>query len=175
MVLNSILLYLPVILFWRFVLWYGEPDGARFVLAFKIFSLIALTHIYILVNLKSNVDRFALATDIWLIVCGFLSWLALWDALRFFGQHLSVTGYWLIVFLVAVITSFWFKGGLIGAGTAPPESVRKYSVKILALIFVVLIASYGFRDETLLVATLPTILFSYLSKFYCKQFQKSNI
>ena len=169
-VITSILLYLPVIIFWRFVFFHTEPDGARFVLAFKLFSIVALAHVFIMMNLKSSVDRFALATDIWLIVCGLLSWLGLWDTLRFFGENLGVTGYWIVVLVVSLTATYGFPGGLIAAGQATPEAVRRYSLIILLLIFLVLMISYGFRDETFWAAILPTIFLSSLSKYFCSQY-----
>ena len=172
---NSIYLYFPVILFWQFVFWDGDPDGGRYVLSFRIFSVVALIHLVVLVNYRKPFDRFALATDIWLIVCGVLSWLALWEFLRFFGDHLRVTGYWIIVFLVGIISTYMINGGLIGTRSASKEHVRALSLKILLLIGIILVISYGFRDETLWAAVLPTIFLSVLSRKYCRNANEENI
>ncbi len=172
---NSIYLYFPVILFWQFVFWHGDPDGERYVLAFRVFSVAALVHLIVLANFRKPVDRFALATDIWIIVCGVLSWLAFWDFLRYFGDHLRVTGYWIIVFLVGIISTYAINGGLIGSRSAPKEHVRAFSLKILLLIGIMLVISYGFRDETLWAAVLPTIFLSALSRKYCRNANGENL
>jgi len=154
--------YAPVILLWQFVPVDGSGANEQYVEAFRIFLFVATVHLIAATYMCCPFDRIAMATDIWLIVCGVLAWMQLWPQLNWFAGNLRGSGLWAVAVPLCLILTLYSKYGVIGINLSNPDRVRSYNLAIVALVVAVLIYSLFVRHSFALSVIVPTIGLSFL-------------
>jgi len=152
--------YIPIILLWRYVPADGSASNVEYVNAFRIFFFVAGVHLALAVHLLAPLDRIALATDFWLLLCGALAWAELWESLQWFAGHLRGTGVWLIAVPLCVFLALHSKYGVISAKEGDSSAIRRYSLITVIAMSGVLVASYFVRNSVAWSVIVPTVILS---------------
>lgn len=106
-------------------------------------------------------DRIAMATDLWLILCGVLAWTELGETLQWFAGHLRGTGVWGIAVPLCLYLAYQSRYGVICARTGNRLAIRRLSLMVVAAMCVTLVASYFVRESVYWSVIAPTVLLSF--------------
>jgi tetratricopeptide (TPR) repeat protein len=162
--------FLPLIVFATYAFWDGTPTDARWVEAFKLGGLAALGHLFVVLRRGRPADRLILGVNLYLLAGGLAAFTQQWWFLRYYGA-LKESAIFLFMLGVGAVATFATAAGFLGVADAPPATVRRYSLWMLAATIAALGISFVFHGNTRLSAGVPVAGLAILQRVLAQRAQ----
>ncbi|WP_295565510.1 hypothetical protein [uncultured Stenotrophomonas sp.] len=155
------LAFLPAVVFLRFAQWQGVVSDERWMLAFQIASPFALAYLLAAMLRSSPSNRLVLATNVYLLGGGVMSFFQYWPGLAWYGRLREAAVMWIVVG-VGIAATFFSRAGFIAVRGGNARMIRRDSLLMLLAAFAGLAVAYAGRGSPLIAVVIPMMLISLL-------------
>ncbi|WOB47933.1 hypothetical protein NYR97_11575 [Xanthomonas hydrangeae] len=153
--------FLPAVIFLRFAQWNGIVSDDRWMLAFQISSPFACVYLLAAALRRSPANRLVLATNLYLLGGGIMSFFHYWPGLAWYGR-LREAAVMLLVVVVGVMAILFTRSGFIAVQYGDPQRVRRDSLLLLAAAIAGVAVAYACRGNPFVAVVVPMMLLSLL-------------
>ena len=159
---GKFLAVLPITFFIVYLRLGGGPEGIYFPPALTLASVLALVVVSVLSLRKVPINRLVAGVNLWLALGG-ASMIFGWDNILWYFIELREIGFFMVMFVVGVVSTFAFKSGYVGIPHPDRKKVMRYSLHLLLVTAVCMVISHIFKGNILLGGTLPFIALSVIN------------
>ena len=169
-----LLQFFPLTIFLMIALQHGTPQPADWLNAFVWGGSMAILQFALLLSGKNPLNRIVLGVNLYLIFAGIAAFTGLGVLLKILDD-LKESAVFLSILAVGICTTITSKFGFVGTvEIASPKSVKTYSLLLLLLAFMAVVASFWFKGALLFSAAIPLICMSVANRLFKWQLQRKS-
>lgn len=155
------LAFLPAVVFLRFAQWEGTVSDERWMLAFQVALPFALGYLIAAVVRGTPSNRLVLATNLYLLGGGVMSFFHYWEGLAWYGQLREAAVMWIVV-VVGIAATLFTRAGFIAVRSTNTQMIRRDSLILMVAACMGLTVAYVGRGNPFVAVVLPMMLMSLL-------------
>lgn len=154
--LQSLITFVPLLVFITYALWDGPPPEDRWLAAYKIASPLAIVQLAWAMRSVAPINRLLVGANVYLLAGGFCAWFGYEPGLRLLGE-LKGAGVLLSILLVGATLTLTSRAGFVGATRGEPRRIKRNSAWLLVATMIAFAAAYQFSAAPKYGTAIPLV------------------
>lgn len=154
--LQSLITFLPLLVFITYALWDGPPPEERWLAAYKIASPLAIVQLVWAARSAAPINRLLLGANLYLLVGGLCAWSGYEPGLGLL-RELKGAGVLLSILLVGATLTLASRDGFVGATRGEARRIRRNSVWLLVATVIAFAVAYEFNASPKYGTAIPLV------------------